>query len=577
MKNLSKVLLLGVVLALLAVLAIPVAAQEGEGGTIVGSTFGSSGADTLNPVFCLDVVCQRLVSLLYPGFVAVDPPSATVQPGAPGGLATGWTVSDDGLVYTFTLRNDWNWSDGTPITAKDVLYSWNALIDPANESDLSFIAASQGGTIESVEMVDDYTVTVTFNAADCTAVASVGSIVPIPSHILPENPGELISSDYNLNPTVAGGPFLFGSYTPEQVSLVFNPDYPASDTQLGYVSPGVFVQKLVTDQTVQVQQFLDGQISYLESVPSASVADVRAGVDAGTLQVYDYAGNSWDYLALNFADPTNPQSAFDESGNAIDQGNHPLFSDPRVRKAIAMALDIDAIIEGAAFGAGTRMVSSQIPTSWASNPDLEAIPYDVEGAKALLAEAGWTDEDGDGVLEAHGTMYAEDGTPFSFTLQTNEGNSRRAAIGQLVQDQLGQIGMQVDFSTVDFNVFYDEVVFGQGFDAVIGGWREGFPDDPDQEQLFAARSDIIGAGSNFTSYNNAEVDALLRDGLTVPGCAPEDRAPIYQQVEAIMQEDLPYIWLFVQDGIYAAQGDIENWTPLPAQPVWNLDAWTVTP
>jgi peptide/nickel transport system substrate-binding protein len=304
-------------------------------------------------------------------------------------------------------------------------------------------------------------------------------------------------------------------------------------------------------------------------------ADIRAAADAGDAQTYEYAGNSWDYLAFNLADPTNPQDAYDENGDPIDQGVHPLFGDVRVRQAIQMAIDVDAIIEGAVFGEGTRMVSNQIPTSWGHDPDLGPIAFDTEGAAALLAEAGWTDEDGDGVLEANGAMYAEDGTPFRFSLVTNEGNTRRAAIGQIVQDQLGQLGIEVDFQTMDFNALIDNAMLSQTFDTLILGWREGFPDDPDVEQLFASTSDTVNAGSNFMSYNNPEVDRLLREALTLPGCDPEERAPLYYQVEQMLQEDQPYVWLFVQNGMYAARGDIENFDPLPSQPIWNVDAWTV--
>jgi peptide/nickel transport system substrate-binding protein len=206
---------------------------------------------------------------------------------------------------------------------------------------------------------------------------------------------------------------------------------------------------------------------------------------------------------------------------------------------------------------------------------LQPISLDVEAAKALLQEAGWIDEDGDGVVEAHGAMYAPDGTPFEFDLVTNEGNTRRAAIGQLIQDQLSQVGLKANFSAVDPNQFFDVVAAGQGFDAIIAGWREGFPDDPDQEQLFATYSDIVTAGSNYTSYSNPEVDRLLREALTLPGCNVDERAAIYWQVEEILQQDLPYIPLFAQNGLYAAQANIDNWTPLPAQPIWNIDAWTL--
>ncbi len=577
MKRLSKFLLIGTALAILALLVVPTIAQEGEGGIIIDSTFGSSGADTLNPSLCLDTTCLRLYQLLFPGLAAVDPPTATVQPGAPGGLAESWDVSEDGLVYTFHLRDDWAWSDGTPITAHDVVYAWDVIVNPENESDLSFQSADNGGTVVSVEATDDYTVVVTFNVGDCKAINVAGSIYTLPSHVLPED-AVMIGSEWNTNPTVTGGIFLFASFSPEQVGLQTNPDYPESDTVLGYVSPAGWVQKLVGDQNVEVEQFLAGEINFLDDVPVARRADIRAAADAGQAQYYDYPGDSWDYFAFNLADPTNPQDAYDADGNPIDQGHHPLFGDVRVRQALARAVDVDAIIEGAVFGEGTRMASSMIPTSWGHDPDLEPVPYDPEAAAEMLAEAGWRDEDGDGVLEAHGAMYAEDGTPFRFTLYTNEGNTRRAAIGQIVQDQLGQLGIEVDFQTIDFNALIDNVMLAQTFDALILGWQEDFPDDPDLEQLFASTSDTLNAGSNFMSYNNPEVDRLLREALTLPGCDPEERAPLYYEVERMLQDDMPYIWLEVRDGMYAASGGIENWGPLPAQPIWNVDAWTkITP
>ncbi len=576
MKRLLNVVLIGCCVLMLGALIVPVAAQTGEGGTIIYGSFGSSNADTLDPIFCLDTTCSRLVGLLYPNLVGVEPYSASIQPAQPGGLAESWDISDDGLTYTFHLRDDMTWSDGTPVTAQDVQYTFDAIMNPANESDLSFIGSANGGTIDSMTAIDDNTLQVVFTAADCTALGSV-ALNPVPSHLLPADTSEMLNSDYNLNPSVTGGVFNFGSYTPEQISLIASSTYPASDTQLGFVSPGVFIQKLVTDQTVQMQQFLGGQISYVDGVPSSSVDDVRAAADAGDVQIYEYAGDAWDYLAMNFADPTNPQDAYDADGNPIDQGHHPIFGDLRVRQAIAMTLDIDAIIQGAVFGNGTRMPGAQIVSSWAHNPDLQPIPRDVEGATKLLDEAGWVDDDGDPSTPriCQGCMYAEEGSPLEFSLVTNEGNTRRTAIGQLVQDQLAEIGFQVDFSTIDFNVLIDDYMLSQTFDALILGWREGFPDDPDQEQLFASTSDTVDAGSNFTSYNDPEVDTLLRQALTVPGCAVEDRQPLYWQIEEKIQQDLPYVWLFSQNGMYAAQSNVDNWTPLPAQPIWNVDAWTV--
>ncbi len=575
MKRLSKVLLVGAALALLALVVVPAIAQEGEGGIIIDSTFGSSNADTLNPIFCLDSTCTRLTTLLWPGLVGVDAETGSLQPDSAGALAESWDVSDDGLTYTFHLRDDYVWSDGSPVTSADYIYGFEAIADPEVLSDIAFLTAENGGTIANVEAVDEYTVEVTFTVADCTAVATAASIPVVPSHVLPENYDELVGSDFNTNPSVTGGVFNFASYAQEQIGLANNPIYPESDTVLGYVSPEGYIMKLVGDQTVQVQQFLAGEIDFLTDVPPAFRADVRAAADAGDVQVYDFPGNSWDYLILNYADPSNPQDGLDENGDPIDQGHHPLFGDIRVRQALAMAIDVGALIEGTVFGEGTRMASSEIPTSWAYDENLEPRAYDPEAAAEMLAEAGWVDEDGDGTLEAHGAMHAEDGTPFVFTLYTNEGNARRAAIGQIVQDSLADLGIQVDFQTADPNVFFDEILAGQGFDAAIAGWLNGYPDDPDQEQLFATSSDTVYSGSNYASYSNPEVDAMFREALTVPGCSIEDRAAIYHQIQAQLLEDQAYIFLFVRNGMYAARSDLQNFDPRPSNWYWNIDSWSI--
>jgi peptide/nickel transport system substrate-binding protein len=575
MKRLSKILLVGAALCVIALVVVPTIAQQGEGGIIIDSTFGSSNADTLSPIFCLDSTCSRLTQLLWPGLVAVNADTASLEAGAAGGLAESWEVSEDGLTYTFHLRDDYVWSDGEPVTADDYVYGFNAIADPEVLSDLAFLTSANGGTIESVNAVDPYTVEVTFTVADCTAVATAASVPVVPSHALPENPDELVGSEVLTNPTVTGGVFNFASYSQEQIGLVNNPTFPEGDTVLGYVAPEGYILKLVGDQTVQVQQFLAGEISFLSDVPPAFREDVRAAAEAGDVQTYDFPGNAWDYLILNYADPSNPQDGLDADGNPIDQGHHPLFGDIRVRQAVAMAVDVQALIDGTVFGEGTQMAANEIPTSWAYDADLAPREYDPEAAAELLAEAGWIDEDGDGTLEAHSAMYAEDGTPFVFTLYTNEGNGRRAAIGQIVQDSLGELGIQVDFQTADPNVFFDEILAGQGFDAAIAGWLNGYPDDPDQEQLFATQSDTVYSGSNYASYSNPEVDQLFREALTVPGCAIEDRAEIYHQIQAQLLEDQAYVFLFVRNGMYAARSGVENFDPRPSNWYWNMDAWTV--
>jgi peptide/nickel transport system substrate-binding protein len=583
MKKTLKIVLLGAALALIAALVvIPTFAQEGgQGGIIIEATFSGDPA-TFNPALASDTASRRVTNLLFPGFLAADPSQGVIVPAEVGNpltkaLATDWEISEDGTVYTFTIRDDYVWSDGTPVTAADVVYSWSiaqAAAEGVVDSPLSFLVDD----ILDVQAIDDYTIQITYATNACTNILRAGSLYPLPSHALPQDMTLVNDDPFNLNPTVTGGPFVFGELRPaEQVSLLPNPNYP--DAELGFVNPTGWIYKQVPDQTVVVEQFLAGETNVIDNPPVNRRSDLRAAADAGEKQIYSFPGVSWDYLMFNLADPNNPQSGQDADGNLIPQGNHPLFGDVRVRQAISQAIDVDAIIQAAVFGEGDRMTSFIVPASWAYASDLTPIPVNLEAAAALLDEAGFVDDDNDPATPrvAQGAMYAADGTPLRFTLFSNQGNTRREAVGTLVQDQLSQIGVQVDFQTIDFNTQLD-IMDSQTFDAVILGWRNGYPDDPDATQLFTPAGDVVGGGSNDGSYYNPEFVSLNEQAKNIAGCDPADRAPIYHQMQEIFQQDLPYVPLFTISGMYAADASLTPWTPYGGGEnlYWNVDTWAVS-
>jgi len=558
MKNVAKFLAIAVVFALIMA-ALPGATNaQGGGGIIIEATFGS-GPNTFNPLFCNDTACSRIVSFLFPGLLGTDPDQQNIVKGVPEAMAQDWTISEDGRTVTFKLRQDRVWSDGTPITAKDFLFSWKVANDETTKSFLTFYT----GLIESVEAPDDFTLVVTHKVASCNAV-SQSSLPFVPSHLFAEvAPDKLNTLPYNINPNVTAGLYKFGEFrTGEQTSLLRDDAYPFEKAK----TDG-FIYKVVPDQTVLVEQFLAGETNFIDGAPVNRRSDVKAAADAGTVKAYDFAGNSWDYLALNFADPTNPQNGLDKNGNPIDQGKHPLFGDIKVRQAIAYAIDVDSIIKGAVFGEGTRMAANMIPTSWAVDKNLAPLPFDPEKSKALLAEAGWKPGP-DGIL-------TKDGVRFSFTLFTNQGNTRREAIGKIVKDSLAAVGIEVDFQLIDFNVLIERFR-SQTYDAFILGWRNGYPDSPDQTQLFARTSDVVGSGSNFTSWSNPKVDDLMKKALSLPGCDQAERAKLYAEIQKIFQEELPYIPMFVINGQYAARSTVNGFDPRPNEPFWNIQTWTVS-
>lgn len=573
MKHLTRYLVLGVAVAMLIALIIPVSAQDvqpGQGGVIIEGNFGGDPAN-LNPILANDTSSNRIISLIYPALIGVDPATALYRKDDPAALVKDWSVSDDGKVYTFTLRDDWKWNDGTPITSADVLYTWNAYVE-GGKGVVDTAGVYLLDIIDKVEAPDPQTFVVTFKQADCTAIGSAAGLTPVPSHVLPADYTQLNDAEFNLDPTVTQGVFNFSQFVPgERVSLVANQDYPGAIN--GVVLPEGWVYKSVADQTVLTEQFLAGETNVIDGPPVNRRSDLRA--DANT-NVYSFPGNAWDYLALNFADPTNPQNALDDKGNPIDQGHHPLFGDPRVRQAISLAINVDDIIKGAVFGEGDRMASTMIPASWAYDKTLAPIPFDPAQAAKLLDEAGWIDDDNDPTTPrvAKGAMYAPDGTKASFVLYTNEGNSRRGAIGTIVQDELKQIGIAVDFQAIDFNTLLD-IMDGQTFDAFILGWRNGYPDDPDQTQLFSTTSDVVGSGSNNVSYSNPELDKLMEQARALPGCDPVERAKIYAQIQAITQKDLPYVPLYTIAGMYAARNEVTGFSPYPSQMYWNVETWAL--
>lgn len=580
MKN--KVILMGLCLLLISALLIPVAAQEsgpGEGGTVIIPNIGGDPS-SFNPLISSDTVSSTSWAYLYPPLFTLNPETAVSEPGQPGALASGWSFDETGTVATITLRQDLTWNDGTPITAADYLWAVEAVRSGETSSPRTYVfetladGTPSGGAVVSVEATDDYTIVVTFNTADCAAFEDLNDIYPVPSHIFDPLYGAnyaQMDAEPRRIPTVTYGPFKDLEFSPdERVSLIADQAY--LDAILGFVSPGEWIYKRVTNTTVAFEQLLAGELTW-DSVAPERQNELRDNPD---FQIFEFSQNGFTYMGYNLADPTNPQNGLDADGNVIDQGNHPIFGDVRVRRAIAHATDIDAMIAGILDGNGTRVNTHAIPTSWTFDPDLAPYAYDPELALSILAEAGWVDHDNDVTtpLVCDGCLYAEPGTPLEFELITNAGNLARERFGQAIQSQLAEIGIQVNFSAIDFGVLVQNIQ-AQAGDAFIIGWALGLPVDPDVTSFYTAQADQVGAGFAFTSYNNEELNSLLEQGRTVPGCAVEDRLPFYQQVNQILYDDQPYLYLFAGNVMYAAANSVQNWSPYPNFATWNIDSWSV--
>ena len=416
-------------------------------------------------------------------------------------LAASWEVSDDGLAWTFFLREDVTWHDGEAFTADDVVYTFNEI---ALNTELGANNMSYFSSLERVDAVDEYTVvfTLTKPVAALPAYLSFNTEI-LPKHIFEgQDPWDLIS--FNKEKPIGTGAFKMDGYTSGQnVRLIANPDYYDGAPKLERVE-----YKVLADVNTHVAQMLTGELSIFALDDQAALSRLEAARDIEIVPTYT---PRFFWIALN-------------------QEND-LFTDVKVRQAMLHAIDRPYIIETVLNGYGTPADAGISPAmQYYYNSDVPRYEYDPERAARLFAEAGWEDSDGDGVLD-------KNGTPFSFLFEVGiQGNLVR--IGQIVQQQLREAGLDARFETLEWNTMIQKNVIRRDYDMMLNWWR--YPADPDLLPYF--HSSTAGTGYNIPGYRDSKLDELLEAGSTIAD--PEERRGIYLELQDYMAETLPYLFLW---------------------------------
>ncbi|MFN2203388.1 MAG: ABC transporter substrate-binding protein [Caldilineaceae bacterium] len=512
------------------------AQSEGAGGTIVIRNMGN--LTSFNPTLTNDGASIQARRLLWPALIGTDETTGEPIPG----LQT-WEVSDDSLTYTFHIRDDAFWSDGTPITSADVKFMIDAI-----QSDIETVVESEVEQIEAVNIIDDKTYEIVLSEVNCAFLSSLGNIRLLPSHKYAADFSDFESSDFNLHPDISGGPYILDEWAPTEFEAYHeNPDYWGGEAGI----PNL-VNQVIEDSTIGIQALQAGEVDYMTM--QGDLFQQIANKDH--LKWSSFPQTSVGFLALNWADPNDPQPAYDEDGNPVEQTPHPLFSDVRVRKAVAMGINVQDMIDAMGPDGGTPLVGAVSPiASWAYNNDISPYPYDPEGAMALLEEAGWVDSDGDGIRD-------KDGVPLAFTIAYSSILQMFETEALIIQDQLNQIGFDVSVEHYEWANYLQDIYLGQKFDATVMTNSDSAAAEPNSFMgLLLSRRDTPGSGGNITSYVNPEVDALIDQARSVPGCATEDRADLYRQIQQISHDDLAYVWLFVPNMFHVWNDRVEGLQP----------------
>lgn len=482
-------------------------------------------ADSFNPVLTTNETSLAVIDKLFPRLLAQDPQTG-LAPVSGGGLAVDWRIGEGGQVLTFTLRTDLRWSDGQPVTARDVQFTYQALVSPAVASPYRTLAAAIAGL--SVPRPD--TLVVRLQQPGCPFLQLLRHPV-LPAHAYGDDFSGLRDHPLNQAPTVSAGPFEFVSWTPGQEIVLARRASTATPSGAAAVAPALqrWIFRVVPDAAERRRLLAAGELDLVRLAPGErQQVAALTGVVAAT-----FPENGYTFLALNLADPADPRPGRDDQGQPVPQPPHPILGDLRVRQAIAHAIHIQRIDQAIYQGELVPMASYVLPTvGWAYAPGLAPYAYDPAAAAQLLEEAGWVDRDGDGVRE-------KDGQVFHLTLLTNEDNPRRVQMGEFIQADLAAVGMAVTFQPLPFDRLAQELL-GQRFDLALAGWDHVAP-DPGLSTFWHSREDRPGTGYNFTSFHDAGVDTWLDQARLASECDPEVRAAAYRAVQEEIHARLPYV------------------------------------
>ncbi len=549
-------------LAAIALLGVAALASAQEDTVVIGAP--TTTAFRNNPLWATSSADFYVFPLILPGLTWFDDQMTPVL-----ALAEDVTISDDGLTYTFTLPADATWSDGEPITAADVKFTWElkshpALLalpqPPAGRGDITLVAGveayskGEADEISGIQIIDDRTVAFTLNSPNFLFLGNA-TLGILPRHILGEvDPAEIADHPYMELPYVTSGPYILTEYERDNFwRLEARADYYGTPANITNVIVRVFA-----DSQAQLAAMEAGEID-VTAIPAAEVERFES---LNGINVVSRGGLGYYVLHFNQSEPRVTEGCTAEAVAQAYTGRAPL-DDVRVRQAISFAIDRDEIIEVIANGQGTRIFSSIFGPDWLDNSGLEAYDYNPERALELLAEAGWT------LNEAGNRLVNADGDPIRQLVYVSQPSQEGFDLGILVQDYLGAIGIPVEIRLTTSSNFLP-TIFGEDWDIArnAGG---ALGRDPSESARFYR---TCAGWANALGYSNPEWDALMDQGAATTDLT--QRAAIYNKASRILNTELPSVFLMTQNNVWAVSDRIQGFTGSAGGYItWNLPSWTI--
>ena len=496
--------------------------------------------NTLNPIMGTSTGENMVNTLIFDPLVTVDD-KGDPQPVLAAQVPTleNGGISKDGLTLTYKLRHNVKWHDGAPFTSADVKFSWQAIMNPANN-----VAARRGyDLVRSVDTPDPYTVVFHMKTAFAPAIETLFSESDspyrvIPKHLLAGYP-DLNRVPFNGNP-VGTGPFKFVRWLRgDHIDLVANPTY-----FLGAPRIRQMTWKIITDTNTQSTQMRDHEVDFVPELGGPQYRDLR-----GNPEVKIQFTDSPQYEAIGF------------------NMSHPPLTDLQMREALSYAIDKKKVMDATQYGAATEATEDISNFSWAYNPNVTRFDYNPPKAMQMLDAMGWKPGP-DGIRSKNGQRL-------TLLFAIAQGSTAAQAISTLVQSQLKAVGVETSIKSYTYAMLYAPmqqggIYLGGKYDINIYPWVSGA--DPDDSSQFTCAM-FPPAGNNAYRFCDHDFDAQEAIALTHFDRPTRKRA--YDQTQSIMAQKIPGVFLFYRKQIAAVNPDLKGYAPNGITETWNAYRWSI--
>lgn len=494
----------------------------------------TSDAVSFHPYLTTDTGSSGYQALVYTGgLLRLDENTLEYIPN----MAESYTISEDGLTFTFKLRQGMKWSDGAPITAQDFKWTYDQAKNPDNE----FPYLSQLDFISSYEALDDYTLEIKISEIYAPALGQMsGLITPLPKHVWEKLDWSDPEKNPEINaPTVVSGPYKLVEWKRDQYAI-----FEANENYWYHGRPNFdrYTIEIVPDQDVAYQKMKSGESDTGDITPE-NLEEARK-LDNVTVYEWWPAAASWSYVGLNMRE-----------GFATHDIN--------VRHGLNYAIDKQLLTDEVMLGQAKRLCSVFPETSWVYNPDVPCYDFDKDKALAAFAEAGYTLQD-DKLVDANGEQL-------TLKLIYGPNTSKvRELMAVTVQDMLGDVGINVEVQALEWASFLDAIHAAEpDWDMFIGGWRATI--EPHIMYTIWAEESIPDLNS--VAYINKDVEQLFKEGGATYDTAV--RKQKYQEVQKIIAEESPYIFLFYNRSWSGQNNRIKGIVPTALGIGWNSEDWYI--